>query len=156
MKPILVLVGLSTASFFWEGGELESDVLVTEKKMKHEQLLQDTFLPSRICSDSIMSDTSKAFIINLQPAQCSTISHLPKHACLPRGRYFIQFCIWFPKKVVVFSLQVSQCLHLILVYFKDLTNPGWERFELGSFCFQSWVLSTIQSCPTSQEPRFNL
>ncbi len=44
MKPILVLVGLSTACFFWEGGELESDVLVTEKKMKHEQLLQDTFL----------------------------------------------------------------------------------------------------------------
>ncbi len=58
MKPILVLVGLSTACFFWEGGELESDVLVTEKKMKHEQLLQDTFLPSRICSDSITSDTS--------------------------------------------------------------------------------------------------
>ncbi len=69
-------------------------------------------------------------------AQCSTISHLPKHACLPRGRYII-FLFLVHKKKLLFSLQVSQCLHLILVYFKDLANPGWERFELGSFCFQS-------------------
>ncbi len=56
---------------------------------------------------------------------------------LTKGTLYYYFFVFSSQKKLLFSLQVSQCLHLILVYFKALANPGWERFELGSFCFQS-------------------
>ncbi len=42
---------------------------------------------------------------------------------LTKGTLYYYFVFGSQKKLL-FSLQVSQCLHLILVYFKALANPG--------------------------------